>query len=88
MIVASIVLAGLLAGNAPGGQDATRYPIVAPTPTPDAGGGGGGGGAGDKAGTRRYCVIDSMTGSRIPKKICMTRKEWLGRGFDPLAPTS
>ena len=33
----------------------------------------------------KYCIVESVTGSRIPVKTCATRDEWLGRGFDPLA---
>ena len=33
---------------------------------------------------RRYCVVDQITGSRLPVKKCKTRKEWLAEGFDPL----
>jgi hypothetical protein len=33
---------------------------------------------------RRYCVVDQITGSRLPHKVCKTRKEWLVEGFDPL----
>ena len=33
----------------------------------------------------RYCVIDTPTGSRIDRKVCKTRDEWLKEGFDPLA---
>jgi hypothetical protein len=33
---------------------------------------------------RRYCVVDQITGSRLPHKTCKTRKEWLVQGFDPL----
>ena len=32
----------------------------------------------------RYCVRDTITGSRIPQTACRTRAEWLARGFDPL----
>lgn len=32
----------------------------------------------------RYCVVATFTGSRIEKKTCLTRDEWLKRGFDPL----
>jgi hypothetical protein len=31
-------------------------------------------------------VKDTVTGSRMPLKVCQTRKDWLARGFDPLAP--
>jgi hypothetical protein len=34
---------------------------------------------------KRYCVIDTMTGSRLPYKTCQTRDQWLAQGFDPLA---
>ena len=33
----------------------------------------------------KYCIVDTVTGSRIPVKTCKTRGEWLDRGFDPLA---
>ncbi len=33
----------------------------------------------------RYCVIETLTGSRIPVKQCQTRADWLAQGFDPLA---
>lgn len=33
----------------------------------------------------RYCVMETLTGSRIPSKACKTRAEWLVEGFDPLA---
>jgi len=32
---------------------------------------------------RRYCVVEQITGSRMPHKTCKTRKEWLAEGFDP-----
>jgi hypothetical protein len=34
----------------------------------------------------RYCVIDTATGTRVPRKVCDTREAWLNRGFDPLKP--
>jgi hypothetical protein len=37
---------------------------------------------------KRYCVADTLTGSRVQKKICRTREEWIARGgFDPSADT-
>ncbi|HEX8383171.1 MAG TPA: hypothetical protein VF592_07335 [Sphingomonas sp.] len=33
----------------------------------------------------RYCVMGTMTSSRIARKTCRTRDEWLANGFDPLA---
>ena len=32
----------------------------------------------------RYCVVATFTGSHVEKKTCLTRDEWLKRGFDPL----
>lgn len=35
---------------------------------------------------KRYCIQQSLTGSRLAKKICKTRAEWMNDdGFDPLA---
>ena len=34
---------------------------------------------------KKYCVVDQITGSRMPVKVCHTRAEWLNEGFDPLA---
>ncbi len=34
---------------------------------------------------KKYCVIDTVTGTRIPQKTCKTRKEWMrDEGIDPL----
>ena len=33
----------------------------------------------------RYCVVFTGVGSRIPKRVCQTREQWLREGFDPLA---
>lgn len=35
---------------------------------------------------KRYCVEGAITGSRIGRKECRTRAEWLKEGFDPLDP--
>jgi hypothetical protein len=32
----------------------------------------------------RYCFIEDVTGSRIPRKSCKTRADWLAEGIDPL----
>lgn len=34
----------------------------------------------------RYCIETTATGTRLKRRACYTRKEWLDRGFDPLAP--
>jgi hypothetical protein len=36
---------------------------------------------------RKYCIVDTATGSRIPQKICKTREAWMhDDNFDPLNP--
>ncbi|MEG3178105.1 hypothetical protein U1872_17825 [Sphingomonas sp. RB3P16] len=34
---------------------------------------------------QRYCVVSDVTGSRIARRVCQTRADWLKDGFDPLA---
>ena len=29
---------------------------------------------------KRYCVVDTITGSRIPVKVCKSKKEWEDEG--------
>ncbi len=51
-------------------------PVATPTPADDI-----------KADNTRYCVKDTTTGSRLPKKTCKTRADWIADdNFDPLAP--
>lgn len=35
---------------------------------------------------QKYCIVQTSTGSRIPRKTCKTRSEWQKQGFDPLNP--
>lgn len=35
--------------------------------------------------TQLYCVIDTVTGSRVAKKVCKTKAQWLDRGVDVTA---
>jgi hypothetical protein len=34
---------------------------------------------------RRVCVVDTLTGSLLPRKVCQTRADWVAQGIDPLA---
>jgi hypothetical protein len=34
---------------------------------------------------KRYCIDATYTGSRMPKRSCKTRDEWMKEGIDPLA---
>lgn len=52
----------------------------APTITAPAQGGGGA----TKAKPTRYCVKSDITGSRIQRRACRTRSDWLLQGYDPL----
>lgn len=53
--------------------DATPVANATPTATPPA--------------PTRYCIVDTVTGSRIAKKVCKTRDAWMREdGFDPLNP--
>lgn len=43
-------------------------------------------GTGQKVKDQRYCATVSVTGSRLPRRICKTRSEWINeQDFDPLA---
>ncbi|WEK43579.1 MAG: hypothetical protein P0Y64_01735 [Candidatus Sphingomonas colombiensis] len=46
-------------------------PIAAPSTTPSP--------------AQRICVVDTLTGSRIPTKVCHTRADWARLGIDPFA---
>jgi hypothetical protein len=36
---------------------------------------------------QKYCIVETLTGSRIRQKTCKTRGEWMKENsFDPLAP--
>ena len=35
--------------------------------------------------SQRYCVVETIVGTRLPKRECHTRSEWKDLGFDPLA---
>jgi hypothetical protein len=36
---------------------------------------------------KKYCVVDTLTGSRIAHKTCKTREAWIrDEDFDPLNP--
>ena len=41
----------------------------------------------DASAQKRYCVVDTITGSRIEQKVCKTREAWMREdNFDPLNP--
>jgi hypothetical protein len=39
------------------------------------------------ASEKKYCVVDTPTGTRINRKTCKTRQQWMSQDqFDPLNP--
>ena len=34
---------------------------------------------------RRVCIKEAVTGTRIARKVCQTRADWIAQGVDPLA---
>jgi hypothetical protein len=30
----------------------------------------------------RYCIVEELTGSRIPRKMCKTEREWTAEGVE------
>jgi len=39
------------------------------------------------ASPKQYCIVDTITGSRIQHKVCKTREAWMrDENFDPLNP--
>ena len=50
-------------------------PVARATPTADA------------STQKKYCIVDTITGSRLAQKVCKTRDAWMREdGFDPLNP--
>ncbi|MDP8912613.1 MAG: hypothetical protein M3N39_03435 [Pseudomonadota bacterium] len=31
---------------------------------------------------KRYCLVEAFTGTRIPKKMCKTEREWTAEGVE------
>ncbi len=75
LIAATIVAApaGARPQAAPGNS---QTPSAGATPKPT------------EADSRRYCVENRYTGSRLARKTCKTRAQWIAQdGFDPLKPS-
>ncbi|WP_066585851.1 hypothetical protein [Sphingomonas pruni] len=68
----TIAASAQAAGPTPAG-DVTPVANATPTAPPSA--------------STKYCIVDTVTGSRIAKKVCKTRDAWMREdGFDPLNP--
>lgn len=76
LTLAAVALAGVVLSPAAMAREPKAEPAAASTTNADAQ---------PKADTR-YCIVDTVTGSRIPQKVCKTRQQWMAEGFDPLNP--
>jgi hypothetical protein len=71
MFAAAILVAGATA-PAYAADPTTEAPKPAATAKPEK--------------AKLYCVSDALTGTRMAKKVCRTRAEWIARdGYDPTA---
>ena len=73
-LIATTSIAAAMTVAAPAGARTVAPPMVpiaaqSSTPSP----------------TQRVCVVDTITGSHIPTKLCHTRAEWAKLGIDPFA---
>lgn len=80
-LFAAAALAGLALSTAATAADA-KDRVAANAPAADAGAPT----AAPAKAEPKYCLVDTVTGSRIPAKVCKTRSEWKKQGFDPLNP--
>lgn len=76
MMLKGFAAAAIAAGLATAVQAETRPGAPAPAPSSKA----------KPAKDTRYCLETMTTGSRLARKVCKTRAEWLQEGFDPLDP--
>lgn len=77
-MIKGFTAAALAVGLATAAHAETKPGTPAPTATASA--------EGKTVKDKRYCVEGKVTGSRITRKDCRTRAEWLEEGFDPLDP--
>lgn len=76
--VIAVVALTMIAGSAQAAEptpnvDATAAAKATPTAAPSP--------------QTKYCIVDTVTGSRIAKRVCKTRDAWMREdGFDPLDP--
>lgn len=77
-IVMLATAAVALAGFAAPGQSADK----AAAPAVDAATAADGGGSSSQPDTKKYCVVERITGSNLPHKTCKTRSGWADEGID------
>ena len=76
MIVRSFIATAAaltLAGTATAAEPKPPIPAAAPTTN-----------AGEAAATdsKRYCIVETLTGSRVPSKVCKTKRQWRAQGVE------
>lgn len=71
--IAGFVMTAGLASATPRDPDASPTPAATSTAKPA------------KA-EPRYCIEDTLTGTRIAKRVCKTATEWRAEGVEPLNP--
>lgn len=69
LAIAALAIPTALAARAPSAAPTPQVETAAPAAT---------------ATERRYCVEQTHSNSRLAKRECRTRTEWLKQGFDPL----
>ncbi|MGL4313067.1 MAG: hypothetical protein ACRCSO_03670 [Sphingomonas sp.] len=75
-IASGLMVAAVPAGaSAPGEAGKTT---AAPNAEPTA--------AAPAAKPQRYCINDTVTGSRLPHRTCLTKEEWAAQGVDVTHP--
>jgi hypothetical protein len=77
---ASAALLGLAQSNVAVASDAKDAAPTSAVATPSAPADA------PQAREQKYCVVETVTGSRIPLRTCKTRRQWMAQGFDPLNP--
>lgn len=77
---AALFAAALLAGGAVTPAMAKSDPTTEPRPQSDQAQQESAKGSKQKL----YCVVETLTGSRLRTKACRTREQWIATGFDPL----
>lgn len=77
---AALLAAALLAGAAVTPAMAKSDPTTEPRPQSDQAQQESAKGSKQKL----YCVVETLTGSRLRTKDCRTREQWIATGFDPL----
>lgn len=78
--VGSLVCAAIATATMSGAADAARPQVTSHALVEDASGSAPTPITPPKV--RIYCVVETRTGSRMPKRTCLTAEEWKAKGLD------